>query len=282
MMKLVDVKTMYLSALGILYDSTEAESIFFQSAGSMLNYSKIEIRQNLNRSIDSQLERNFMNCLDRLRTGEPVQYVVGSMEFCEALIRVDRRVLVPRPETEFLTDMIIRENIHRKNLHIIDLCTGSGCIGIAIAKKLENVQISATDISTEALALAQLNSIENQAVINFIEDDILNPVSHYLLFDLIVSNPPYVRELEKKQMHINVLNFEPSIALYVPDTDPLLFYRAIADFGLKHLTQRGLIYLELNENFGREVKSLFLSGGYSIAEIRKDLREKDRYLIASI
>jgi len=251
-------------------------------ASHLLNYSKIEIRQNHNRIIDSQVEKKFIDFLERIRLGEPVQYVIGFMEFCNTRIQVDSRVLIPRPETEYLVDMIIREQKHRQNLKIADLCTGSGCIAIALSKNLITQKVIGIDISGKALELASVNAKGNNTDIIFIADDLQNLQNPYPNFDLVVSNPPYVREMEKQQMHSNVLNYEPALALFVPDREPLLFYKAITDFGIKHLTRDGMLYSEINENFGPQVKSLFLSSGYRTAEIRKDLRNKDRFLIARV
>jgi release factor glutamine methyltransferase len=279
-MKLAELKSLYISSLSMLYDPTEVESIFFLFASSVLNYSKIEIHQKLDSSIDPKTEKNFLDSLERLRLGEPAQYVLGFTEFCDARIRVDSRVLIPRPETELLTDIIIKEQKYLKNLRIADLCTGSGCIAIALAKKMSAEKVIALDISDEALELASINAKDNNAKIDFIRDDLRNLRNHYPKINIIVSNPPYVRESEKQQMHINILEHEPAVALFVSDSDPLIYYRALANFGLEYMAPGGTLYAEINENFGSEVKSLFLSGGYSTAEIRKDLREKDRYLIA--
>jgi release factor glutamine methyltransferase len=281
-MLLSAIRSSYINTLGFLYDLSEIESIFSQITSFLLNYSKIDIHQNLTRSIDPQIEKKYMNCLESLKSGKPIQYVIGSTEFYHSIIRVDSRVLIPRPETEFMVDLIVKDQKPRRNLRIIDLCTGSGCIAIALAKKLDSSLITAMDLSEEALELASVNAQENNVKVDFVPDDLLTLHNKYPCYDLIVCNPPYVRESEKKLMHINVLDFEPPLALFVSDRDPLLFYRAIANFGLHHLVNERKVYAEINEIFGEEVKAIFLSSGYKKVEIGKDLQHKDRYLIACL
>jgi release factor glutamine methyltransferase len=197
-------------------------------------------------------------------------------------LSVDKRVLIPRPETEFLVDLIIKENNKKEGLTIMDLCTGSGCIAIALSKKLKNAEVFALDFSEDALDVANKNAFDNKAKVNFIRDDLLSLTGEYLHFDLIVSNPPYVRDSEKKLMKPNVLNYEPASALFVPDNDPLKFYLALAKFGIKYLTPAGIIYAEINENLGNDLIELFKQKTYSNVTIRKDLNDKNRYLTAML
>ncbi len=279
-MYLIALRSLFLNALGPLYDKPEIESIFARIAGFVLNYSKIEIQQNLQRSIDSQHEKKMLEYLHRLSKSEPLQYILGTTEFYNQNISVDQRALIPRPETEFLVDIIVKEHSKAKSLQIIDLCTGSGCIALALAKSLSEALVTATDISECALKLALENAEKNKTSIFFIQDDLLKPLKTYQHYDVIVSNPPYVRESEREMMHSNVLNFEPYLALFVPDSDPLIFYNAIATFGLKYLSDKGKIYAEINECFGKEIQELFKSAGYIKVEVRQDIHKKDRYLIA--
>jgi release factor glutamine methyltransferase len=281
-MQLIALRSLFNNSLSSCYDLPEIESIFARIAGFVLNYSKIEIHQNLYESIDPQSEKKILEYLNRLSKCEPLQYVMGFTEFYNQRIQVDPRVLIPRSETEYLVDLIVKEHLHISGLHIIDLCTGSGCIAIALSKSMLNAIVTATDVSAEALELARLNVQYNTADVQFIQDDLLNPLNSYLRYDIIVSNPPYVRQSERTKMHANVLNFEPPLALFVPDSDPLKFYKAIANFGLKHLRSGGKVYLEINEKFGKEVMDLFNSSGYNEVEIQCDINQKDRYLIACI
>jgi release factor glutamine methyltransferase len=276
------IRQLYIENLGTLYENSEIDNIFYQIVNHLLNYSKIQLHQNLHSGIEPQKEKEFNNYLWRLKKGEPLQYVLGITEFYNTSIRVDSRVLIPRPETELMVDMIVKSNNRLSGLHIIDLCTGSGCIAIALAKALKNATSTALDISEEALDLARQNAVENSAEILFMKDDLLNLRQKYASYDLIVSNPPYVREMEKKLMHINVLRFEPELALFVTDTDPLVFYQAMATFGVEHLRENGKLYAEINEKLGKEIKALFLSSGYASADILKDIRLKDRFLIARL
>jgi release factor glutamine methyltransferase len=279
-MSLATIRSLFFSTLENLYEGSEIESIFDRIASYLLNYSKIEIHQHLHSSIEGAIEKIFADYLFRLSKGEPLQYILGFTEFYNLNIRVDSRILIPRPETEFMVDLIVKENLPKPDLQIIDLCTGSGCIAISLAKALNNANMTAMDISEEALELALQNAVENNTKIRLVHDNLLNLRKKYKVYDLIVSNPPYVREMEKVSMHINVLNFEPETALFVPDSDPLLFYMAIATFGSEHLTERGRLYAEINEQLGEETKAVFLSHGFKHVEIKKDIRQKDRYLIA--
>jgi release factor glutamine methyltransferase len=282
MTSLNSIRSLYNENLGTLYEKHEIESIFSRIANHLLNYSKIQIQQNLQKGIDQPTENKFSDFLLRLKKGEPLQYIFGFVEFYNTIIRVDQNVLIPRPETEFMVDLIVKENKNSNEQQIIDLCTGSGCMAVALAKALNNSTVSATDISEKALKLARQNAMENNAEILFIQDDLLNPKKKYNAYDLIISNPPYVREMEKKSMHINVLRYEPELALFVPDTDPLIYYRALAIFGLAHLDEKGTLFAEINEQLGEETKEIFLLKGFKKVDIKKDIHQKDRYLIARL
>jgi release factor glutamine methyltransferase len=281
-MTLAAIRLLYFDTLGHLHEMSEIDSIFICIANHLLNYGKIQIHENLQKDIEPANEKIFTDYLNRLLKGEPLQYILRFTEFYNLRIRVDPRVLIPRPETEFMVDRIVKESQQQSGLQMIDLCTGSGCIAIALAKALKNLSVTAMDVSEDALELAYLNAKENHTEILFVHDDLLNLQETYSLYDLIVSNPPYVREMEKKSMHINVLDFEPEMALFVPDTDPLVFYRAIAEFGIKHLAKNGKVYTEINEHLGIETKSIFQTKGYKKVDIYKDIRQKDRYLIAQL
>ena len=220
--------------------------------------------------------------LERLSNGEPIQYIFGYVLFYDLKIAVSRDVLIPRPETEYLVHIMLRENRKRKPASLIDLCTGSGCIAVALASQLPNTAVTATDISENALEVAQRNAAQAGVSVQFIKDDLLNTSNSYPLYDCVVSNPPYVRNSEKEFMHRNVLDFEPHQALFVDDRDPLLFYKAIADFGKEYLAPEGTLWCEINENLGSETVALFERRGYSETRIYKDLNRKDRFLKAKM
>ena len=216
-----------------------------------------------------------------IRSGLPIQYVLGQTDFCDLKIKVDKRVLIPRPETEEMVEHIkarSRDGVHR----IIDLGTGSGCIALALKKHFTEAEVWGADLSKEALAMAGENGRENSLQVSWIKYDLLNPhtLEESLRFDLVVSNPPYVRDSEREMMASNVLDFEPESALFVEDKDPLIFYRAIAAFCKSFLTDRGEIWVEINEQFGKECARIFEMEGFSKVRILKDIHEKDRYINA--
>jgi release factor glutamine methyltransferase len=196
-------------------------------------------------------------------------------------------VLIPRPETEELVEFILSEVRNHKSevSQILDIGTGSGCIAIALKKNLPDANVSAIDISDEALLIAKANAILNQTIVNFLRADILSPISPKNksegTFDIIVSNPPYVRISEKEKMSKNVLDYEPHLALFVNDNDPLLFYKAIAEFALENLSPNGKLYFEINEALGAEIKKLLEEKGFKNVEVKKDMSGKERMTVAS-
>jgi release factor glutamine methyltransferase len=216
-----------------------------------------------------------------IRSGLPIQYVLGQTHFCDLKIKVDKRVLIPRPETEEMVEHIkarTKEPIQK----IIDLGTGSGCIALALKKHFPDAEVWGADQSQEALAVAGENGRENSLQVSWVKFDLLNPhtLEESLRFDLVVSNPPYVMDSEREMMASNVLDFEPEAALFVEDKDPLIFYRAIAAFCKSYLTDRGEIWVEINEQFGKECARLFEKEGFSKVRVIKDIHEKDRYINA--
>ena len=216
-----------------------------------------------------------------IRSGLPIQYILGQTDFCELKIKVDKRVLIPRPETEEMVEHIkagSRDSVQR----IIDLGTGSGCIALALKKHFTEAEVWGADQSQEALAVAKENGIKNSLQVSWVKLDLRNPhtLEESIHFDLVVSNPPYVMESERKMMARNVLDFEPESALFVEDKDPLIFYRAIAAFCKNYLTDRGEIWVEINEQFGKECTNLFQKEGFSKVRVIKDIHEKDRYIYA--
>jgi release factor glutamine methyltransferase len=223
--------------------------------------------------------------LTRLKTGEPVQYILGHAEFYGLYFKVNPSVLIPRPETEELVEWAISSvgSLQLAAGSILDIGTGSGCIAISLKKNLKDAQVSAIDISPEALKTAKENAELNEVDVNFIQNDILNLTHHSLLtthYSLIISNPPYVTLDDKKQMHTNVTDFEPHTALFVPEDDPLIFYRAIADFASTHLEKGGLLFLEINENYGEQTVDILKHKLFNNIELRKDMSRKYRMIKA--
>lgn len=225
------------------------------------------------------------NILNRLKTGEPVQYILGHTEFYGLPFKVNPSVLIPRPETEELVEWAISSvgSLQLAAGSILDIGTGSGCIAISLKKNLKDAQMSAIDISPEALKTAKENAELNKVDVNFVRDDILNPTHHSLLtthYSLIISNPPYVTLDDKKQMHTNVTDFEPHTALFVPKDDPLIFYRAIANFASTHLEKGGLLFFEINESYGEQTVELLSDKQFKNIELRKDMSGKLRMIKA--
>ena len=240
-----------------------------------------------NLQLTEEQQKWFDNAIVRLQNNEPIQHVLGYSEFYGRRFKCDGRALVPRPETEELVDWIINDwatlNSQLLTLNLLDIGTGTGCIALSLAKELADAEVTALDISEEALSLAKENAelLETKNV-DFIKGDILNKTfnSQLSTFNFIVSNPPYVRECEKVDMEANVLDYEPHTALFVSDEDPLVFYRAIAEFGLEHLAPNGALYFEINQYLGQETCDLLVALGYKNVELRKDINDNPRMVKA--
>jgi len=229
---------------------------------------------------ESELIR-LNNAVKRLLNEEPLQYITGVTDFYGLNLRVNPSVLIPRPETEELVDLILHEK-NKKQINILDIGTGSGCIALALKKNLPESKVVAIDISKAALSLARSNATENHLEVQFYTCNILNfptcPSGEN--FDIIVSNPPYVTQTDKKLMKKNVLGFEPHLALFVDDHDPLLFYRHIADFARLRLKKQGKLYVEINENYGAETVRLFGYHGLTKISMHTDIEGKNRFISA--
>ena len=218
------------------------------------------------------------NAIERLKKQEPIQYILGYSDFCGLRFKVTPATLIPRPETSELVEWIASEATGSES--ILDIGTGSGCIAVSLAHKMPQSKVTAWDISNDALAVAAENSKANGCDVAFKQVDILAYEPTGELFDIIVSNPPYIKEVEKEQMEANVLDWEPHTALFVPDSDPLLFYRTIAEKGLVLLKPGGRLYFEINRAHGKETMEMLASLGYTNIELRKDFAENDRMIRA--
>ncbi|NCA79277.1 MAG: peptide chain release factor N(5)-glutamine methyltransferase [Sphingobacteriia bacterium] len=218
--------------------------------------------------------------IERLKNKEPIQYILGETDFLKSRFWVDGRALIPRPETEELITWVIESNI-KEQPKILDIGTGCGCIAISLGQKIKNSNISAFDISLDALHLAHENAEINNVFVRFYHVNILKQPIWDETFDIIVSNPPYVLQSEKADMDENVLNFEPSIALFVSDDDPLLFYRHIGQFALNQLNPEGQLFFEINQAFGKEIIKLLKKIGFKDVELRQDLSGHDRFVKAT-
>lgn len=261
-----------------IYDRKESSAITFR----ILEHFNIRRTDVLSgKMIPFDREKELEEILKRVNRHEPLQYILGETEFYGRTFKVSSQVLIPRPETEELVEMIIRENKQNTALRIMDIGTGSGCIAVSLAKDLPSSKVHALDVSKEALQVAEKNAQLHSADIHFIHSDILvnaTEIKNTIRdLDIIVSNPPYVRNSEKKEMLSNVLDFEPHQALFVDDTDPLLFYKAILDFAQTTLTEGGQCYLEINEHLGREMTLLLKEKKFSEIRIVNDLHGKNRF-----
>ena len=283
-MTLKELKTHYLNSLSKLYPKTEIETFFFYLIEEYLDLQRIDFSLQPNKIIENTDFLKFEKALNRLKKEEPIQYILGKTEFYGYPFLVTKDTLIPRPETEELVEWILQELEFqkKKKTSILDIGTGSGCIAISLAKKNKNLSVSAIDVSKEALEIAKQNAKLNEVNINLIEKDILLTKELDTAFDVIVSNPPYVRELEKVEIKNNVLQNEPHSALFVSDSNPLIFYSKIADLAKNHLTKNGLLFFEINQYLGQETKVMLSKNGFKNIELRKDLFGNDRMIKANL
>lgn len=246
-------------------------------------YNSIDLIIKKDENLNEDDRFRIVEITNRLKKYEPIQYILGEMEFYGLKFQVNPDVLIPRPETEELIDWILKD-ITKTNLQILDIGTGSGCIPVSLKKYIPEATITGCDISDKALKTAIYNAKLNEVEATFFHLDILNPVLPKSLpkLDITVSNPPYITEKEKKLMHDNVLKFEPSSALFVPDDNPLIFYKAIASFCSQNLKKEGKLYLEINESYGQECINMLQENNFINVQIRKDINGKNRMLSAQL
>lgn len=277
-MTISELKRSFLAELTKEYPCEEANSFFGLLAEAYLEMSRLQVALQRDKEISDADLAKFQSAKQRLLKHEPIQHILGETEFFGLNFLVSKDVLVPRPETEELVQWILDDlDSENKQIKLLDIGTGSGCIAISLAKSLPEAEISAMDISAKALEIAKLNAAKNKVVINFAEKDVLRLEKLEQDFNLIVSNPPYVRELEKDDMHPNVIDYEPETALYVKDDDPLIFYRKITGLAQKALVPGGEIYLEINQYLGPETEKLLQDYGFK-TELRKDIYGNFRML----
>ena len=289
-----DIRKYYCDQLCSIYDKDEANAMILILFEHYFNIDRVKmaLEPDIRLSESEMLKIHF--AVKDLLKNKPIQYIIGEKEFCELKFKVNENVLIPRPETSEMVFKIVNESPShqvtkspsqsrkansQQPLSILDIGTGSGCIAISLAKLLPDAQVYALDISEDALKVARENSINNKVNITFIQDDILSLNNDIeTKFDIIVSNPPYVRELEKAEMRDNVLKWEPDKALFVSNEDPLIFYRKILEFAKSHLKEDGEIWFEINEYLGKEMTELCKEFGFSNVKIHKDFRGKERIM----
>lgn len=268
------------SALQAIYDIEEARSIAFVLLEHLYGLSRSAILAD--KSVYLADNNLLQSALARLQTYEPIQYVTGVTEFMGRIFQVNKHVLIPRPETEELVSVIIEENKHYPPAKAIDIGTGSGCIAISMAAAWPQAEVTALDISEDALRVARANAERYVQNVHFMEASILDTSwqakTEPMQVDIVVSNPPYVTYAEEALMRRNVTDFEPPIALFVEDVDPLLFYRHIARFCTRHLRKQGCCYMEINEQYGEGVKKLLEGNGFARVEVLQDMFGKSRFV----
>ncbi len=271
----------FFESLKGIHDENEVESFFFILTEYLHNLKRIDLALNTNFEISEAEVQKWEAIISELKTEKPIQYIIGETWFYDSKFYVNEHTLIPRPETEELVDWIFateKKNDKKEKLTILDIGTGTGCIPISLKKNLPQAEVSAIDVSEEALKVAQRNALENKVEINFILQNILETEDLKQQFDIIVSNPPYVRNMEKQEIKKNVLAFEPHLALFVEDNDALLFYRKIAQLALKSLTPNGLLFFEINQYLGKETVELLENLGFKNIELKKDIYGNDRMI----
>ena len=275
------LRNLYREVLDSMYDVEEIDALWKYSLEDKLS---IKVAQHkLAQPILTESNLNtIIPVLERLAEGEPYQYIIGEVEFYGCKLKVDKRVLIPRPETEELCELVLNENDTTKALSVIDLGTGSGCIPIALKSKATAWKVDAIEVDEGALSLAKQNAKLNNLEIGFQQLDLLEPqTSNLKSYNIIISNPPYIAEKEADTIKENVLVHEPHLALFIKDEDPLLFYRKMLDIGQKSLEEGGKFYFEFNEQYGPEMIELMEQKGYSDIRIVKDLSGKDRFAVCT-
>jgi release factor glutamine methyltransferase len=277
-MKIKELQNIFHEQLDAFYEKEEVDSFFFMLIAHYYEIARIQLAMDTDLVISNS--KKIIEALELLKRQKPIQYIIGETEFYGLEFKVNEHVLIPRPETEELVSWVVSEfNTKKKPLRILDIGTGSGCIAISLAKNLRNVKVYALDVSKEALKVAKGNAELNAVDIEFLELDVLETKRiRDLEFDIIVSNPPYVREKEKEKMRPNVLDNEPHLALFVKDENPLLFYNAIAQFANQNLANKGVLFFEINEFLGGNMINLLNKNHFKSIELKQDIFKKDRMI----
>lgn len=299
-MKVKAIQKVFHDILDDSHGVNEVDSFFYLLLEHHFKLSRFQLALDPDYSIAEASVQLFLDALERLKLNEPIQYIIGQTEFFGLPFKVNENTLIPRPETEELVQWIL-DAVEDKNypFTILDIGTGSGCIAIALAKNFPNAKVFAVDVCDNAIAVAQTNATFNQVNVNFLKTNILNWKTEFSndkcvrvglhqtdidammeSFDIVVSNPPYVRMLEKEEMHANVLEHEPDLALYVEDDNPLIFYKSITEFASRYLKEKGFLFFEINQYLSAEMLSMVKTYHYKDIEIRKDMFSNERMLKA--
>jgi release factor glutamine methyltransferase len=274
-------KEIFLDSLKENFPSREIENIFFELLFFKKKWERVDYSLNKNQKLTPKEVSFFENSLEKLNKNIPVQYITGQANFCNLLIKVNPNVLIPRPETEELVHLILNNHNQDYLKEILDIGTGSGCIIIALKKILPNTNCTAIDISKDAIRTAKANAVLNKVEVDFITKDILDYKNEEKSWDVIVSNPPYIPISNKKHMHPNVVQNEPSQALFVDNEEPLKYYQIISDFANNHLKKNGKIYFEIHEDFANDVVNLLSTKKHFKTTVHKDFQGKKRFVVAT-
>ncbi|CAM1343272.1 peptide chain release factor N(5)-glutamine methyltransferase [Tenacibaculum amylolyticum] len=281
-MKLKDFRTYFNTELSNKYPKKEIDTFFFRTIEHLLDWQPVTVFTKGDSILTDNILTDLKEVLNRLKKEEPIQYILGETEFYGYPFIVNKNVLIPRPETEELITWILEETKEHEALHVLDIGTGSGCIPITLNKEMNAPIITAVDISEGALLVAKQNADKNNATITFLKKDILQANDFKHKFDIIVSNPPYVRELEKEEIKNNVLNNEPHLALFVEDNNPLIFYKRIADLAKEQLKVNGLLFFEINQYLGEETQEMLVNKGFKNVILKTDLFGNHRMIKANL
>jgi len=276
-MTLKQLEKYFIDELIPVYGSDEAAQLFYLTAEHISGLNRSELILKNDFQLDAKTEDAYKNTLSALTEGKPLQHIFEEAWFYGLKFRVNSSVLIPRPETEELVHWILETASGFPFSHLLDVGTGTGCIAITLQKKLDSVKAEAMDISSDALMIAKQNAVANEADIAFIQADILG-YEGIESYDLIVSNPPYITPKERQEMHHNVLGYEPELALFVTEENPLIFYKSIADFAVRHLDARGFLFFEINEYLGKEMIEMLEDKGFANIHLKKDMQGKDRMI----
>ena len=279
--KIKEYKAKFIAELLSIYDEMEAESFFYLILENQRKLRRIDLALNLDLQFSEDEILVWDAILEKLQQEIPIQYILGTTYFYGLEFNVNENVLIPRPETEELVELIINSNLKTpkfNNLKILDIGTGSGCIAISLAKNIPDAQVFAIDVSEKALATAKENAVLNKVSVTFLQKNILETSDLEQQFDIIVSNPPYVRNLEKAEIKRNVLENEPHLALFVEDNDALLFYRKIANLATRSLSPGGKLFFEINQYLGKETVELLEKMNFKNTALHKDIYGNDRMI----
>ena len=284
-MRLTEYRTVFIQELSAIYDEQEIDSFFYIILEDFHHMKRVDLALNPDFELSPEFLKQWENVVAQLKEQRPIQYILGETEFYGLPFYVNEHTLIPRPETEELVDWIIKASkvaSQKSQVKILDIGTGTGCIAISLAKNLSNAKVYAMDVSEKALEVAQKNAKRNEVTVEFLHQSILETEDLGQTFDIIVSNPPYVRHLEKEEIRKNVQDFEPHLALFVEDEDALLFYRKITELAVKNLNDNGQLYFEINQYLGNEMVQLLQQHNFQQIELRKDIYGNDRMIFGSI